>query len=735
MAAPISYKDPYYDALDTRTEAKLGLHPGLLRSIRVNGERSNANQSPASTGARSVYQIIPATRNAVLKKYGVDAYLSADNAAMASGLILKEGQDRNGGDPERAAAEYIGGTDKRAHGPTTRSYVSRVMAGLNPISSAYAGEDLPQAAVDEFTAWKAKQAAMSAPEPGISDMPASDIQPDAPPDELSQQEMDDFNAWKQAQGQPAPQAEAQGQSQPIEDAAIQGLKNLPGGLVNMAIDTGKALIHPVDTATGIAGLARGAMQSIMPDDLVDWMIRKGITPQDDRPKAQALIADYAQSYGGWDNIKTTLAEHPERILSDIAMFAGGAGAAGKLTPGARAAEAARLANAQAAANTATAAGLAVPEAVIRPANIVEKVGSALNPVEIVGKGAAKMGNAAVDVLGATTGTGGAAVRQAFKAGQEGGSKAVAFTGAMGNEANIAEVVPTLKNALKNMRTERGAQYRSGMLDISGDPAILDMNKVENAVKSSTVGKFKDYVHNKSAAATQAKIMQEIDDYKARDPAEYHTVEGFDALKKSMGDIRDSTDFGTPSRLIADNAYHAVKKQIVDQAPAYGKVMKDYELMSNTIGDIEKSLSLGDKAGLDTTIRKLQSVLRNNVNTNFGNRRRLVDELEKYGASDALSSLAGQSMNTWAPRGIGGGVMGLQAGYGIANPATLAAIPFQSPKLVGKLAYGAGKLSGSELSKLSAPAVKKLVLAAKKNRGATTVATNVLSRQQSNRKKN
>ncbi|WP_260598856.1 hypothetical protein [Sphingomonas endolithica] len=89
-AGGTSFRDPLYDVLDRDVEQQLKLPAGLLSGIRTRGERSNADQV-SSAGARSVYQIIPSTRAAVLKKYGVDAYASPQNAALAAGYILKRG--------------------------------------------------------------------------------------------------------------------------------------------------------------------------------------------------------------------------------------------------------------------------------------------------------------------------------------------------------------------------------------------------------------------------------------------------------------------------------------------------------------------------------------------------------------------------------------------------------------------------------------------------------------------
>jgi hypothetical protein len=127
--APNSYKDPFWSDLASSTEQKLGLPSGLLKSVLLYGERSNADQV-SDANAKTPFQIIPATRKAVLDKYGVDAYLSPQNAAEAAGLLLKESLQRNKGDIKLAAAEYHGGTDPKNWGPRTKSYIERVTAGV-----------------------------------------------------------------------------------------------------------------------------------------------------------------------------------------------------------------------------------------------------------------------------------------------------------------------------------------------------------------------------------------------------------------------------------------------------------------------------------------------------------------------------------------------------------------------------------------------------------------------------
>lgn len=140
MAAPNSYKDPYWSDLAAGVEQKLELPKGLLSSIVMHGERSNADQV-SDAGARTPFQILPVTRNAAIKKYGIDAYLSPENAAEVAGLLLKDSMKRNSDDVAQAVGEYIGGTDRSNWGRTTRAYIDRVMVGQNQAKTKSLAED------------------------------------------------------------------------------------------------------------------------------------------------------------------------------------------------------------------------------------------------------------------------------------------------------------------------------------------------------------------------------------------------------------------------------------------------------------------------------------------------------------------------------------------------------------------------------------------------------------------
>lgn len=334
------------------------------------------------------------------------------------------------------------------------------------------------------------------------------------------------------------------------------------------------------------------------------------------------------------------------------------------------------------------AGLVNPE----DAGMGALIGGAL-PGSLKGAGLAgaalKKGMAGVtnNVLGMATGTGAEAVRTAYQSGKSG---ATGFLDNMRGNVPMTDVLDSAKSALGQMRLDRAAQYKSGMAGVSADKTVIDFAPIDKAITGiQSMGNYKGQVINKNSAGVVDEISGLVNQWKSLNPAEYHTPEGLDALKQAISDVRDTTQFGTAARKAADTAYNAVKGEITAQAPTYSKVMKDYSEASTALSEVEKALSLGNKAAADTSMRKLQSLMRNNVNTNYGNRLDLAKTLEGNGA-DLLAPIAGQAMSSYTPRGLsglaasGGGIAALAT-----NPLALAGLPLTSPRLVGEMAYGIG----------------------------------------------
>jgi hypothetical protein len=297
-------------------------------------------------------------------------------------------------------------------------------------------------------------------------------------------------------------------------------------------------------------------------------------------------------------------------------------------------------------------------------------------------------------LGETTGAGRTALSAAFQAGKAGGDTGKAFLGSMRGDIPWSQVVDDAKSALSNLRQQRNAAYRSGMADVSKDRAVLDFKPVDEAMgKAAGVKNFKGQDLSPKTADVRKEITDTIDEWKKLDPAEYHTPEGFDALKQKLGDIRDALPFNTPQRVVADNAYNAVRSAITKQAPGYDKVMGDYSKASEAISALQRELSLGPKGNPNTALRKLQSVMRDNANTSWGDRAKYAGTLSDAGATDLLPKLAGQSLSTPVPRGLTKYAEAAAALPAILhNPVSALALPLASPRLMGEAAYGLGAIN-------------------------------------------
>ncbi|MFZ9265044.1 MAG: hypothetical protein ACO222_07775, partial [Polynucleobacter sp.] len=314
----------------------------------------------------------------------------------------------------------------------------------------------------------------------------------------------------------------------------------------------------------------------------------------------------------------------------------------------------------------------------------------VDPLALASKGtiagAKGVGKVAENVFGMTTGVGTEPITQAFKAGVEGGQRGQQFTQNLRGTADMMEVLDIAKQNLNQIRLDRSNAYKANMANIKGDKTILDFTGIDKAVDDAfNKVSFKGQVTNKEAAAKLSEAKSLIDDWKNLDPAEYHTPEGIDALKQSVGQILEGLQPRTQSDMVVKNVYNSIKGEINKQAPTYAKTMKAYSDSTDLIREVERSLSLGDKASADTAMRKLQSLMRNNVNTNYGQRLKLAQELEAIGGQQMMPSLAGQAMADWTPRGIQ-----RASALPTAVMTSGASLPFQSPRLVGETAYGAGR---------------------------------------------
>lgn len=472
----------------------------------------------------------------------------------------------------------------------------------------------------------------------------------------------------------------------LRDVAFNAVTNLPKSAVKYGSDLAHALMNPISTASGIIDVGAGALQNILPQSVVDFVNKFDSNPEAAQravAAANAVGGEYAKNYGTIEGFKQHLANDPVAVMGDLsAIFSGGGSVMGK-----------------------------IPGLTGQIGNVYSTVGRAIDPLNLTTKAVTKPiklaeALAVTPTLGLSTGAGSEAIREAAKAGIAGGTKAQAFLEQMRGNAPIENVVNTAKDAVSELYKNRSDTYLSGMGGVTGNKAVLDFSPIDAAItKAENIGSFHGIPIRENAADALAAIRQKVQEFKAGDPAIFRTVEGFDKLKQAISDIQQSQPYGTPARKVADEMYNAVKNEIVKQAPDYAKVMSDYENASALLKDIEGTLSLNKNANVDTSIRKLQSIMRNNANTNYGRRVDLARELEATGVPGAdtlFPQIAGQMLSSKTPRGIQGGVLPAAAGgaaltAAFTNPTALLPIIggalASSPRLVGETAYYGGKAYG------------------------------------------
>ena len=454
----------------------------------------------------------------------------------------------------------------------------------------------------------------------------------------------------------------------------QAVQNIIPSATNMATGLYQAVTNPVQTVSGLLDVGAGALQKALPKPVVDFVNQFESNPEAAQRAMNAATAvggAMKERYGSVEGIKNTIATDPVGAMGDLStLLGGGAALAGRIPM----------------------AG--------KVASTLSTASDITNPITLAGKGVSKTADMASALvkggLGLKTGVGTEPITQAVKAGREGNQT---FVENMRGTVPMMQVLDDAKSNLAKMNLDKQAEYRSGMVNIKNDKTQLDFTGIDQAIADAQkYSSYKGKVVNQGAADVLTDIKAKVDDWKKSDPAQYHTPEGIDKLKQSIWEsIEKLPRESKTAYSAAKEVYDSVKKEISKQAPEYSKVMSDYSQSSDKIKEIERALSLGDKASADTAMRKLQSLMRNNVNTNYGNRLDMARELERAGGNEMMPALAGQAMSSKLPRGLQSAtnIPSSYLAYGVGGPALAAAdLMASSPRLVGEASYKYGQLANA-----------------------------------------
>ena len=307
------------------------------------------------------------------------------------------------------------------------------------------------------------------------------------------------------------------------------------------------------------------------------------------------------------------------------------------------------------------------------------------------------GNLLAEISGKMTNTSPYNAKRAFAAGYE--KNPAILEAAKEGAVSAPEIVGNVRQAFQNVKENRSQAYKQGIASTKNNQVFLDFKPIRKAfnetvesLKSKNLGEEELKV-GEETMATVDKIGKILDRWEKK--PELHTAGNLDDLKQRIDDVY-SQGMTDQAKRVMTSTRNAVKDTIVKQDKNYEKTMVDYEKGLELEREIQKALSLGDKTGVDTTIRKLAQVFSNKNTLSKEYRLELLQELEKVGGKNIIDKLAGYAMGQSTPGAlqlladisVAAGAHMVSPEAGITTLATLAAA--QSPKLALYGSYAAGR---------------------------------------------
>lgn len=309
-------------------------------------------------------------------------------------------------------------------------------------------------------------------------------------------------------------------------------------------------------------------------------------------------------------------------------------------------------------------------------------------------------------VGVSTGVGAGTLEETLKASMAGGKQARALREARRGEVSPEQIVEEARGALGQVKETRRTNYQNSIKQIAGDTTQYNTKPIIDEIKKG-LDDFKVTVRNGELDFSRSPIRfnkQAQDDVKLI----YDTMKGFgtrrgdrnaigiDSLKQALGDLY--TQSGQARAFV--QRVKGKTREVLKDVKGYNEMADAYETSTNFVRELERGLSLGDKAQADTAFRKLTGALR----TNNELRKQLIKELDEATGGTLSARIAGQQTSEVIPRGLAKFVSpGIATGVGFTGaiiPA-LMGLAVSSPRLVAGIidALGVSLRKGKELKQL------------------------------------
>jgi len=436
----------------------------------------------------------------------------------------------------------------------------------------------------------------------------------------------------------------------------EAVKSAPVGLYGGVKEYLRTLVSP-ETYKSLGGLL-GKLTSADPEE----RRRTG------KELLSGLWEKGKESYGGWENIKRTIAERPLDPVMDAAALLTGGGA-----------------------------GISRIPQLARAGEIMGTVGRAIEPGTIMGKplGWAYQGakKAITGPLGVSTGmgaSGGAAGKMVE------GSKT--FKEAMRGKISGEEIVEKAKGGLHQIAEERGDRYRAALTDIENMPnaprfaltsVSSEFDRQLNNFKISKItdpktGEWVGLDFGRSAILANQPAINDFNNiFKViknaqGDAAFYSTPLGYDHLKRQLAGMYKETSQG---RAAVEATSNVVRTELGSRVPGYTEMTKDYAKTTKMIDEIERDLSIGDKKSVDTALRKFNATMREDDEF----RRSMMAHVEKASGENLQAMISGRLAESWMPKSWMGREFAIGSLFSglLGHPKMLAGLALASPRLMGE----------------------------------------------------
>jgi len=486
------------------------------------------------------------------------------------------------------------------------------------------------------------------------------------------------------------------------DAAAQAVKNVPASAYNLMAGIAALPIDAVRSAVSMT--PQGTTKTTI--DLVRDLASAAGMGDADGKTLQAVSDALGERYGGLDNIKRTMITDPVGFAGDLSLITGAAGFGMKVSGLTRPAEitsaiSTKLDPLSLIVETARGTAPSVREAIRRRVPATPAAGQFAS-------------DATASLAGFPSGVGGETISTLFQAGKTRPFGAeptqpyeAATAGLREPESVTRRTVDLATQSVRNLRSLASQQYKKARQEFGSQAQPVNFDDIRQTIQDLRPENYGTYSRKNMPTSHRAwETMRDmVEDYSAsiqKNPAKAEPL-AIDQFKKDLYErgSKVAGKFDTDSARIARDAYQGVRQKLVEADPLYDQMMKDYEAAQDELFQLESTFSLGGKqVRSDTANRKLLSIMRNDANTNYGERVSRGMRLAQLDPTGQLMPLlAGQMASSVTPRGLGGVALGGTYAAGGAfglplSPAALLTLPAMSPRVVGETALAAGRVAGS-----------------------------------------